>query len=278
MGSYEKWKVLLTNSFDQFVTTLGAYLPSLLGAVILIIIGFVVAWIFRWLIIRAGKSIDIFVQKIGIGTQYLQLRWPLSFIIASVVYWLIVLFFITAAAESLGLPGFADWLGKLIAYLPSLFIAILIIIFGYAIGSMVRVKVTAMAVAAGILHADGLGSISKTAILLLSLIIGLNQIGIDVTLIEHLTVIFAAATLAAFALAFGLGAGSIVTNIIAARYVRENYRIGQQVRIDNIEGEILEMTNSSIVLDTAAGRTLIPARLFEEKASVLLDQKLSDES
>jgi ribosomal protein S1 len=78
-------------------------------------------------------------------------------------------------------------------------------------------------------------------------------------------------------LAFGLGAGTTVSNIIASRYVRKNYQVGQQIRIHELEGKILEINPTGIVVDTKSGRTFIPAKLFDTEASVLLDDESLDD-
>ena len=94
---------------------------------------------------------------------------------------------------------------------------------------------------------------------------------------EQILTIFVAALAGAVALSFGLGAGSTVANIISARYVRSNYRVGQQIRIMDMEGRILEMLPTGVILDTDKGRTFIPAKIFDQEASVLLDNQSPNE-
>ena len=142
MDQYDKWKSVLVSSFDQFMSTLGSYLPSLIGAIMLLLVGVITAWVCRWMILRLGQGLDQMSRKFSFASAHLHLRWPVSRIVSGIVYWLIILFFITAAAESLGLPGLAEWLGKLIVYLPSLFIALLIVWFGFVLGAVVRDKVS----------------------------------------------------------------------------------------------------------------------------------------
>ncbi|MBI2970310.1 MAG: mechanosensitive ion channel, partial [Gammaproteobacteria bacterium] len=230
----------------------------------------------KWVIVRVGTGIDRLASRAGIGFVA-RLRWPLSKILAGVVYWLVILFFATAAAESLGLPGLADWLGKLISYLPSVLAAVFIIFAGFVLGGLVRDRILSAALSANFMHAELLGSMVRAIVIILTVVIGLSQMGIDIRLIEYLLTIFAAATLAAFALAFGLGAGPTVSNIIASRNVRRHYRIGQRVRVGEVEGRILELSPSYVILDTEHGRTLIPAKVFGEDVSVLLDSEVDDE-
>jgi small-conductance mechanosensitive channel len=272
MNEYRNWKELLENSYAEFVSTLGAYLPSLIGALILLLAGLLLAWLLKSAILRVGQGIDNLANRAGIGL-ITRLRWPLSNILGGIVYWLVILFFATAAAESLGLPGLADWLGKLIALLPALLIAFVIISAGFVLGGAVRDRVAATAADAGLPHAALLGAALRAAIIVLAVVIGIGQMGIDIRLIEYLLTILAAAALAALALAFGLGAGPSVSNIIASRNVRRHYRTGQRIRIGDVEGRILELSSSFVILDTERGRTLIPAKTFDDRTSVLLEDE-----
>ena len=73
------------------------------------------------------------------------------------------------------------------------------------------------------------------------------------------------------AVAFGVGAGGTAGNLIAALHVRQSYRVGERVVVGPHECEILEITRSAVILDTGKGRTLVPARVFNEQASVPMD-------
>lgn len=269
MGQYDKWKSILVSSFDQFMSTLGAYLPSLIGALMLLLVGLVVAWMCRWMILRLGLGLDQMSRKFSFGVQHLHLRWPVSRIISGIVYWLIILFFITAAAESLGLPGLAEWLGKLIVYLPSLFIAMLIVWFGFVLGAVVRDKVSNAATVNQLQHAEELGTAARIVVVTLTIVIGLSQIGIHIELIEELVVVIAAAVVIALALAFGLGAGPAMMNIIAIGSLKQRYKPGDRIRIDTVEGVISSFTRTAVIVEMESGEAMVPAKVFQEKASFL---------
>lgn len=276
MNEFQKPREYLANSFEEFVTTLGAYVDELLTALILILVGFLLARVARWLILRVGTGLDRLTQRTRLGAA-IRLRWPLSSIVAGAAYWLVLLLFLTAAAESLGLPGLAESLEKLLAYLPTLVVAGLIILAGLVLGGLARDKVVTEAGAARVAHAELLGSVARAIVLTLTIVVGLGQMGLRMTLIEYLLVIFAAAALTALALAFGLGAGPTVANIIAVRNVKRHYRPGQWIKVGDVEGKILELSSAFVVVDTEQGRTLIPARVFEEQVSVLLEAEAGDE-
>lgn len=278
MGQYDKWKSILVSSFDQFMSTLGAYLPSLIGAFMLLLVGVISAWLCRWTILRLGQGLDQMSRRFSFGMQHLHLRWPVSRIVAGIVYWLVILFFITAAAESLGLPGLAEWLGKLIVYLPSLLIAMLIVWFGFVLGAVVRDKVSNAATVNELQHAAELGSAARIVVVTLTIVIGLSQIGIHINLIEELVVVIAAAVVIALALAFGLGAGPAMTNIIAVGSLKQRYKPGDRIRIDDVEGVILSFTRTSVIVGLDEGEAMVPAKVFQDSASFLYSSSTGNDA
>jgi hypothetical protein len=277
MNEYSELKDYLLDSLNQLVQSAGAYLPNLLGAIVLLLMGLVFAWIARWMIFRLGDGIDRLVHAIGFASLHTRLKWPVAHILGWLVYWIIILIFVKAALASLKLPWLAELLGQLLTYLPSLFIAVLFIVGGIVLGNFIRDRITESALATGLRQSSAIGGLARASIIVLSVIIGIAQTGLDIALFENILIIVIAAIMGSIALAFGLGAGSTVSNIISSRYVRRNYQVGQQIRIQDLEGKILEILPTGIVLETKTGKTFIPAKLFDQEASILLDNESIDD-
>ncbi|MCI0401637.1 MAG: mechanosensitive ion channel [Gammaproteobacteria bacterium] len=272
MDTYNNWTSLLRNSFTEFVQALAEYLPSLIVALVLLVIGWLLARLMRTLILRFGAGIDRLVAatRKRTGQSALQARWPLSRIAANVIFWLVILFFVTAAAESLGLPGLADWLGQLIVYLPKVLAGGVIVLIGYFLGALARDVVIASATSKRMVYAVSLGHMIQVIIITFAVVLGVGQLDLNIHLLVNVITIVAAAIFGGAALAFGLGAGTSVSNIIASYDIRRAYRVGQRIRVNGIEGEILELTPTAVVLDTQEGRALIPAKVFIDNASILI--------
>ena len=269
---YDNWKELLTNSFDQFVSTLVAYLPNLFSAVVLLVAGLLAAALIRSLIVRLGQWIERFAQRVGISSYYFRVRWPITRIIATIIYWLVIIFFVTAAARSLGLPDIAEWLNKLIDYSPSIVVAALIIWAGFVLGDFTREKLVVRLGGARVQQAERLGNAARILVVTLTIIIGLGQLGVEVDLLAQLLVILTSAVMLALALAFGVGAGTAVANIIALKNLGRHYQAGQRIRIGEVEGVISELSKTAVILDTETGQAMIPAKLFQEQTCILLDE------
>lgn len=278
MNEITEIKGYLFETLNQFIHSVWAYLPNVLVAVSLLVIGIILAWMVKWVILRLGAGIERLLQATGISSLHVRLRWPIGEILGWIMYWVVILLFLRAALASLKLPLLSELLGKLITYLPNVFVGAVFIIGGIVLGNIIRDKIRVNAHTVGFRQADMLGGLIRIGIIILAVLAGLAQIGLDVRLFELMLTIFVATLAGSIGLAFGLGAGSTVSNIISSRYVRKNYKVGQQIRIHDLQGKILEINPTGIVLDTKTGRTFIPAKLFDEEASILLDDKSLDDS
>jgi small-conductance mechanosensitive channel len=105
-----------------------------------------------------------------------------------------------------------------------------------------------------------MGRLSQAAIFVTALIIGLDQIGVNVTFLVAMFAVSAGTIFVGFSIAFGLGAREFVSNLIGARTARREFAAGQTVRIGEIEGEILEISATHLAIETPEGKALIPAQ------------------
>ena len=123
---------------------------------------------------------------------------------------------------------------------------------------------------AGVEQRALIGRLAQLATFLAAVVIGIDQIGIDVSFVTTIIAVVLGVVLAGFSLAFGLGARQLVANLIAADTLRRSFRIGHRARIDGVEGEILELTSTSVVIATAEGRAIVPASRFAAETAVIL--------
>ena len=274
-ATYDIWLAALDNTYRELVETAAAFVPDLVGAALLFVLGWVLAIALRASILRVGTGIDrmFYAVRDRFGQTQIELRWPISRILAHTVYWLVIVFFLAAVFKLLALPGLADIFARILLYLPLLLVWAVVLLAVYMASGLAASAVTRAARSSGLASAGLLGRLARAFILILAVIIVAGQLGIDVTLLVNVVTIATAVLLGGAAIAFGVGAGSIAGNIIAAHYVRQSYRVGQRVAVGSFEGENLEITRSAVILDSEEGRTMVPARLFNENASVLVERE-----
>ncbi len=249
------------------------YLPTLLGASILLLAGWVVARLLRAGTNRAGGNINRLLDRVFRSGRLAQIRLSARMLaaLADVIFWLTLFVFASIAARAAGLTTFATWLDRVVANLPNLVAGVLIIVVGFLIGAIVRDLATATSRASRTAQGLLIGKAAQIAVIVIALVIGLDQIGIDVTFIVTVLAIATGVLLGGFAIAFGLGARGFVANLISARDLKREIEPGQVIRFGAIEGEVLEITATTIVLATKEGRSRIPAGVFSTEPMTIVD-------
>ena len=268
----------LEQALEELTVVLKTFLPNLLGALALLVIGWLAAWVVRWLIHRFGKGLDVILAVIHrwLGQEVTRPRWSVSNLVANIAFWITLAYAVSGAAEQLGLITFANWVLGLLGYLPRVLISAFILFIGYLISNGARNIVIAVAESGGYQHGLSLGHLTSGLILAFTLLLGLAQLGLDVAVFANIIILAAAALFGSAALAFGIGAGDAVRNIMASHYVRKAYRSGQKVRIHGMEGEIVELTQVAVILDTREGAAWIPARHFLENVALVIEEEESE--
>jgi small-conductance mechanosensitive channel len=173
------------------------------------------------------------------------------------------------------LPVLSASLAGLGFYVPRLLGAVLVVVVGLVVGNLARDAVTAAAAAAGTPFAPAVGQIVRVAILIAASLIAVAELGIDITLLTAILSVALAAVLGAFALAFGLGARTAVSNIIGAHYLRQTFEPGQTVRFGEVQGTLAAITATAVVLRVADGQVVVPAKQFSESVSMLVTSGVS---
>ncbi len=265
------WGTALSAAFAQFAERAGHFLPSILGAILLLLIGWVVARILRTVAIRTAFIVDRMMSRFiaTASAERAKLSQSSAKILGSIVFWLVLLFFITAATQMLGLNAFTAWLAGVVNYVPTLFAGALIIAAGFLLSRLARELVVATSAIAGTRQRELLGRTVQAIILISALLVGADQVGIKVTFLVIIAAAAGGTIGASVALALSLGARNYVANLIGGHHLRQAFSVGQTVRVAGIEGRILELTPVSMILETEEGRVTLPAKVFGEEPIVL---------
>lgn len=268
------WTLIVQDWLSQLSSQFSTYLPSLLGAATLLVAGWVLARILQVISERLLRTVmswlfrNPIIQGSAIRPEAQQSVPPL---IGTIIFWVVLLLFVAGAIEVLGLPVVANLLSGVAAYLPRLLVAVIIVLLALLAGAVVNRAVAKAATSAALTHADWFGQLLRYAIIGVGFVVAIDQLGIDSTFLILLAAIVAGTTLGAAALAFGLGARSAVSNLLASQYVQRHYQVGQMIKIGQVEGRIAQILPTTVILDTASGRLMVPAQRFHEEISVLVN-------
>ncbi len=269
------WQEAITHTYEELTTQIIAFAPQLIGAIALLFAGWFVA---QRLCVASRKLVgrfDSLFQRAAQtdGARQEKLKRTYSVIVSKVVFWTVMMFFVFATANMLGWQLFSNWMNSVVTYLPSLITGLLIILGGFLLSNGAKSVVISTAHSAGIEQGQILAGVVKIVVLIAALIIGIKQIGINVDFLTNVLVVTVGVFLGGAALAFGLGARTLVANIIGGQYVRKHCRVGEQMQLGGFEGKVVEVTQTSIILETELGRTVIPAKHFQEQVSSFISSR-----
>jgi len=206
----------LQNALSTFLS----YLPQLVGAIIILIIGYIVAKVLQAVVTRVlrGIGFENWMERGGIKQFFdrAQTRQTPTSIIGKLVFWFVFIIAITMAADALGIPQVSAVLGQLIAYIPSIIAAILILILAALLANFVS------GIVRGATGSDLLASVARYAIIVYAVFAAITELGIAVTLTAPTFLILLGAVALAAALAFGLGGRDLARDILQSAYNRSN--------------------------------------------------------
>ncbi|HKL26913.1 MAG TPA: hypothetical protein VJ910_11850, partial [Desulfuromonadales bacterium] len=206
------------------------------------------------------------------------LQPSVSGLIARLLYWLVLLVFILAASESLGLPQVTQTLQGLVAYLPHVLAAALILLFGALIARLVGNTLGALADQSGVRGGLALGQISRYVILIFVVILAMEQLGVNTDLLVITATALIGAVLLALAVAFGIGSRELARHVMAGFHARDVFVIGQKLSVGDRKGKLIGIGPVKSTLETAAGRLTLPnAQLLEGEVLIHADDRSGQE-
>lgn len=271
MDTRADWIETLQAGFVRLLDSFLNYLPQMVGALLLLLAGWLAAIALRMLTVRAVRGLGWFLPRVLPGAAATRSRRALPpGLLGGVVFWVTLLAFVAAAAQVLGLTVFASWLDAIFGHLPLIALAAVIVIAGVVISQLVREAVIGAAAAAGLEYRAILGYAAQTTVLAAVAVIGLDLIGLDITFLVVLAAILVGAVSGGAALAFGLGSQGLVSNLLGVRAIQHRLKEGDSIRIGDIEGRVVELGRRTVLLETGEGRMTVPGHYFSERPCVLL--------
>lgn len=267
------WATKLQESVMMSASVVFAFVPKVLGAVFLLLLGYglgkLVGFATGRLLALLGFDRLLARSSIPGVLERAGTRKPASHIVGVLAFWIVFLLFLISATETLGLARLSEALTSLAYYLPKLGVATLIVVLGLIAANFVRELIIMACRTAGIAQGAILGQSFHVAAILLIFVTAINQLGVDTTLLNTTLVILVAGIIGGSALSFGLGARSAVANLIAAHYLQPVLRVGQKVHSKEFTGEVVAVTPVAIILDTEQGRVVVPASHFMESVPTI---------
>lgn len=187
---------------------IGAFLPRVLLAIVILIVGWLVAKAVRYALVRMLRALNfnVVTEKAGIDAFLSQGGGEIDTIrvLGALAYWLVILAAVMVAFNSLDLAYVTDLVGRIVLFVPRVMVAVVILVFGAYFARFVSSALTAYLRNVGVGEAGWLGRLALYAMLAFVVLIALDQLGLGEILRQTFLILVAAVALG-LALAFGLG-------------------------------------------------------------------------
>ena len=265
----EAWHAVFVSTISQLGATLAKFLPALLGALAIVAIGWVVA---RSVEIAARRvlralGVDRASARIGVADVFARsgVSMMLSDLIARLLFWLLLLTFVLSSIETIGLDAVTTTIDRLIAFIPRVIGACLIVVIGLLFARFVAGLAASAFSAAGFVSGARVGVLVQGGIGTLVVLVAIEQVGIETEiLVGPITVLVGAAALSA-GLCFALGARPIVTHILAGHFVRQSLPRDSFVQIGDRRGVVQRIGATETLLRDGNLLWSVPnGRILEE--------------
>lgn len=213
---------LLTLSANEFWQAVGSYLPKIVGALLLILLGALVAKISESLVRKLVGLLNISkLQNTKVVKKTLEstdLQFDIANILGRIAFWVVIIVFALATAEVLGLDAMRDTIRDLLGYLPNVLAGIIVLTVTIAGARLVRDAVIAALQRMSVDYARPVASVSYYVIIVFGALMALDQLGFDTTILANNITIIVAGVVLALSLAFGLGGREVAGRIVEQTY------------------------------------------------------------
>lgn len=210
--------VSFTNALNHFMS----FLPALMGAIIVLVIGWIVSGFLARLIEKGLRAVGLerAVHHSGINDFIVRsgTKWTTSQVIAELIKWFIRLIFIQAAANILGMPQITAIINSIVLFIPNIVVAMVIIVIGALIAKFLSGVVRGSVAEMGVGNPDLLAALTRYAVIGFAVIAAINQLGIAAVVINTLFIGLVGAIALAVGLAFGLGGRDVAAKITDSWY------------------------------------------------------------
>jgi len=218
MTEIQSWSSItitaLQNMWQGFIN----FLPQLIGALVVFIIGwFISIWI--------GKLVAGILKKMRFDKIFEKNKWQealkeadfemkISEFIGGIVKWMLIIVFLLATVQILGLSAFAGFLGEIVAWLPNLVVATAIFIVTVIVADFSEKLTKVIVGRMGVGYSRFVGALVKWSIWIFAILAILIQIGVARQIVQTLVQGFVALLVISSGIAFGLGGKDVARDIL----------------------------------------------------------------
>lgn len=267
------WNNIIIPAFEKILQNILDLLPNVVAAIVILLVGWVVAKLMENLVRRVLARIGFnnLAEKTGINgfLKNAGFKKEVSWLVGRLTFWMLLLVFLLSAADTLNLTTLAFSIQKVVAFIPNLIVVILILVFGAMLAKLAGRLVRATAMDSELDFADFLGKLVTNVVLVIIVVLAVAQLELQSTVIDTTFAAMVAAVALAIALTLGLGSRNIAYNIMCGVYARRTFKIGQTIRLGDLQGEIVHIGTINTSIQNSEGlHTVLNSEVIETRSVI----------
>ena len=203
-----------------------SFIPKLIGALLILLVGWIIATVVYNLVVRGLRmlrfnqiadraEIDTFLANAGV-------QMDPAMVVGKLAYWFLMLIFVGAAFNAFGLPQVTDVVNRILAFIPNVVVAVVVMLLGALAANFVGNLVRGASGTAHLGNPNLISNLARAAVLVFASLIALDQLNIAPTIINTLWMAFVGMFAVAGALAFGLGGRDVARRMLEDWYNRRD--------------------------------------------------------
>jgi hypothetical protein len=228
--------------------------PKAAFAVIVLVIGFVIARLVRRIVITLAAKLGLQTAADSSGLvesmKRVGITQTVQEILGTIVFWLLLCVFLMASCNILGLEALTSAMQGVVDYIPKLLVATIVVVIGMLVASFLRGIVATSADRVGVAYAQQLADGCYWVLAGIVFFAACDQLEIKFDLLKHVILIACAGLALGIGLCIGLGGREVMGGILAGYYVRQRLQAGDQIKVAGFEGTIREIGPVATVIET----------------------------
>lgn len=238
----EAWRQILIDTLGELITAVAMFLPILSATLVILVVGWLVSKAVELVASRGLRrfGLDEAARRVRLDEvlQRAGVESPPSRIAARILFWVLMLTFVLSAVETLGLTAVTATIDRLIAFLPNVLAAGLLLVLGFVMARFTGSVISSAAAAAQVDQAARLGAATQSLLVVIVAVLALEQLGVDTQLLVTLMSVIVGTLSLTLGVAFALGARPVISHILAGHFVRQSLAVGDSVEIRGRRGTV----------------------------------------
>jgi small-conductance mechanosensitive channel len=259
----------VADAMENLLGVLIEFVPRLMGAVVVLLVALVVAYLLQRLVSRFLQEIglDDLFESTGAANPLSQLGYEggASRLLGIVLFWGLMLTGVAGSLSVLGLSSLENTMNQIVTLSGRALVALVILIAGAMSAGWLAELVGREAESAGLRGSNAFRRVVFTTIVAVAALLAASQLGLETYILVLITVVVLATIGLVAALSLGQGLALLSSNIAAGRYVQDGTEVGDVISVDGIEGTVEELGYASITVRSEDGHLYrIPNRTLLE--------------